>query len=118
MHNEIRMCVGDGAEHVQKQADPRFQAKHALVTVLVDSLALDVLENQIGLAGRGQAGIDQFRYVRMRQPAEDTALAFESLLATLPRQRNVQKLDRYPALEPTVAALGKPDAAHPALADG
>ena len=74
-------------------------------------LAVDVLEHEIRLAGRRDAGVDQMRDVRMAQPREDGAFAPEPLLAGAADQRDVQQLDRGASLEAAVAALGEPDAA-------
>ena len=63
------------------------------------------------------AGVDQVRDVRMRQPGEDGAFAPEPLFAGAADQRDVEQLDGRAALEAAVAALGQPDAAHAALAD-
>ena len=63
------------------------------------------------------ARIDEVRDVRVRQLGEDVAFAPESLLAGAAHQRNVQQLDRRTSFEAAVAALGQPDAAHPALTD-
>ena len=52
-----------------------------------------------------------------RQPGEDVAFAPEPLFARAAHQRDVQQLDRGASFEAAVAALGQPDAAHPALAD-
>ena len=88
-----------------------------LVAVAVDGLTVDVLEDEIRLARRRHARIDEARDVRVRDPGEDVAFAPEPLLAGAAHQRDVQQLDRRAPLEAAVAALGQPDAAHPALAD-
>ena len=75
-----------------------------------------MLENEIRLSLRRDARVEKFGDVRMRQPAEDAALAFESLRAAAARERNTEELDRRLALEASVAALREPDAAHSALA--
>ena len=88
-----------------------------LVAVAVDVLAVDVLEHEIGLAGRRDAGIDEVRDVRVGQAGEDGAFATEALLARAADERDVQQLDRRAPLETAVAAFGEPDAAHPAPPD-
>ena len=80
-------------------------------------LAVDVLEDEIRLARWRHTGIDEVRDVRMGQPGEECAFAPESLFAGAADQRDVQQLDRRASFEAAVAALGQPDAAHPALAD-
>ena len=86
-------------------------AERALVAVAVDGLPVDVLEDQIGLAGRRDAGVDEVRDARMAEAREDGAFAPEALFAGAADQRDVQQLDRRAALEPAVAAFGEPDAA-------
>src|SRR5690348_9114994 len=51
----------------------------------------------------------------MGQTAENTALAFESFLAALAHQRQVEELHCDSALESPVGALRQPHAAHAAL---
>ena len=88
-----------------------------LIAVAVDVVAFNVLENEIGLSGVRHSGVDQFRDVRMRQTAENDALALESFLAGLPHQRDVEKLHRDFPLKSSVVSFRQPDAAHAALAD-
>ena len=80
-------------------------------------LAVDVLEHEIRLAGRRDAGVDEVRDARVAQPGEDGAFAREPLFAGAADQRDVQQLDRGASLEAAVAALGEPHAAQPALSD-
>jgi hypothetical protein len=54
----------------------------------------------------------------MRQAGEDASLTTEAFSAAAAEEREVQELDRRPALESPVAALGKPDGAHSALGYG
>ena len=79
-------------------------AEPLLVAVAVDVAAVDVLEHQVRLSGAGDAGVDQPRDVRMREPREDRAFALEALLAGAADQRRVQQLERGAALEAAVAA--------------
>ena len=76
------------------------------VAVAIDALAVDVLEHEVGLAERRDAGIEEVRDVRMAQPRQDAAFAPEALLAVAADQAGVQQLDRGHALEAAVAALG------------
>jgi hypothetical protein len=108
---------GDGLEHVEKQFETCLDAQPLLVAIAVDGLAVDVLEDEIGLAGWRHAGVDQVRDVRMGEPGEDVPFAPESLFAGAADQRDVEQLDRGPAFEAAVAALREPHAAHPALPD-
>ena len=83
---------------------------------MVDALAVHVFENEEGLAQRRHSGVDQVRDVGMTQPREDASLALEPRLAVATDQAGVQQLDgRFP-FEATVAAIGKPDLTHAAIA--
>src|SRR5690242_74291 len=55
--------------------------------------------------------------MRMREPAQEAALPLESLLAAAAHQSDVQKLDRYAAVESPVTALPEPYATHSSLSD-
>ena len=117
MHHEVRVGVGNSGQDAQKQTDPRRDVEATIVTVDVDVLAFDVLEDDIGLAGWRDAGVDQVGDRRMRQPREDRAFANEPFFSTAPNERGVEELDRRRALESPVAAAGQPHAAHAARAD-
>ena len=91
-----------------------------VVAVAIDRLAVDVLEDEVRLAARRDAGVDQPGDVRVGQPREQAAFAPEPLLAARragAHQREVQQLDRGAALEAAVRALGQPDRAHAAVPD-
>ena len=117
VHDEVRVRVRDRRQDVQKQADTRGDAELSAVAVAVDLLAVDVLQHQKGLADRREAGVDEMRDVRVRQPREDVALSRETLFAGVADQRGVQQLHGDPALESAVAAFGQPHASHASLAD-
>ena len=53
----------------------------------------------------------------MREAGEDGALALETLSPRVPEQRYAQNLDRGAALEPAIAPLRQPNAAHSTFAD-
>ena len=110
------MRVRDRGEHIEKQAQTCVDVEPPAVAVAVDAFALDEVQDQVRLARRRDAGVDQPGDVRMREPGEDVAFAAETLFAGPPDQRGVQELDRDLALEAPVAAAGEPHAAHAALA--
>ncbi len=117
VHDEIGMSMGDGCQHVEKEPQARLGAEPAIVTVAIDALAIDVLEHEVGLAGRRHAGIDQVRDVRMPHARQDRTFAPEPLFAGSADDGGIQQLDCGQSFEPAVAALRQPDAAHAALAD-
>ena len=116
MHDQVRMRMRDRGEHIEKQSQTPLHVKPPAVTIVVDPFTLDEVQDQVRLARRRDACVDQSRDVRMREPGQDIAFAAEALLAGLPDQRGVQELDRYLALEAPVAAPGEPHATHAALA--
>ena len=115
--DQVGVGVRDRRLDVQEEADACLDAEPLVVAVAIDVLAVDVLEHEVGLTGPRDAGVDQPRDVGVRQLGEDRAFAAEPGLPFPPEQRRVQQLDRGAALEAAVAALGEPDAAHPALVD-
>jgi len=117
MHDQVGVRVGDRLQHVEKQANARLDPLRLLVTVAVDGLTVDVLENEVRLAHGRYARIDEASDVRVRHLCEKIAFAPESLLAVAPHQRDVQQLDGHAPFEAAITALRQPDAAHSALAD-
>ncbi len=85
VHDQVGVRVGDRRQHVEEQPHARLDAQAPRVAVAVDALAVDVLEHQVRLAVRRDAGVDQLRDVRVAQPGEDAALAPEALLAVAAR---------------------------------
>jgi hypothetical protein len=83
----------------------------------IDAYALDVLQNEKGLPGRGYSGIEQQGDVRVGQARQKRALAPESLLTGRIEQRQVDELEGNRSFESPVAAAGKPDHAHAAHTD-
>jgi hypothetical protein len=117
VHDQVHVRMRHRCEHVKKQADTHFHVQPALVTVAIDMLALNIFQDEIELPGRGYAGVKEFCDGRMRESPKNAALAPESLLTAAAHQRNVEKLDRNPALEAAITALGQPDASHSTVAD-
>ena len=88
-------CAWATADSTSRNSRMRASMSSAsLVAVPVDVPAVDVLEHQVGLPGRRDAGVDQPGDVRMREPGEDRAFALEALLAGAADQRGIQQLDR------------------------
>jgi len=88
------------------------------MAVLVDRLAVDVLQHQVGLRAVGHdAGVQQPRDVRVRQAREDAALALEARRVAVAEQARAQELDRDLALVAAVRAPRQPHGAHAAVAD-
>ena len=117
VHDQIRVRVLDGFEHVQEQAEPGVHVQPVLVAIAIDGQPLHVLEHEIRLTRRRHARVEEPGDVGMREPREDVAFALEPLLAGAPHERHVQQLDGRVSREAAVAALRQPDAAHPAVPD-
>lgn len=105
------MRMRDGAEHVEKERNPRAHAEPAIVAIFIDRLALDELEYQVRLAVGRDAGIDEVGDVGMGDPGEDGGLATESGLR--PVETGRQQVDGCESFELSIAALGEPDDPHP-----
>ena len=101
VHDQVRVRVRDGGEHVEEEAQPRLDAEAVRVAVAVDRLALDVLEHEVGLARaatrprrarRAMCGcVRRARMLPSRRkrssPARPTRLALRSLTAARPSKR-------------------------------
>jgi len=53
----------------------------------------------------------------MNETGEYSALAFESFLAALPHERDVEEFHRYSPFKSSVVSFRQPDAAHAPLTD-
>src|SRR5215469_2065703 len=111
----MRMC--NRGQNIEKQSHASFDTQLALLAILVDGKAVDIFENEIGLAMRCNARIQQFGNMRMAQPAENAALALKALFGCRAGQRDIHKLDRSLSFESPIAALGEPHRSHAPLAD-
>ncbi len=115
--DEVGVGVRHAVEDIEEQAQPGLDRERVLVRVAIDGQAVDQLDDQVGLAGRRDAGIHQMGDARVLQPREDRAFAAEPLLAGAADQREIQQLDGGTALEAPIAPLGEPDAARSAFAE-
>ncbi len=105
-------------QDVQHQRQPLRGGQREALAVLVDGLAVDVLQHQVRLGAVGHdAGIEQARDVRVRQARQDAALALEARRVAVAEQARAQELDRHLALVAAVVAARQPHGAHAAVAD-
>ena len=72
------MGVRNCAKNIQKDLDSSLHAQTALVAILINLFPLHMFKNEIGLSTSSHAGVNQFRDVRMRQLAENSAFPPES----------------------------------------
>ena len=114
----LRVGVGHRVHHVQEEADARVDGEVVGLAVAVDAVAVDVLQHQEGLPHGRDARVHELGDVRVAQAGQDRALAAEAGLGLGAEQAGVEELDRGHALEASVTAVGQPDGAHAALADG
>src|SRR6266568_2541167 len=111
------MCLPYGMQCIQEQPDACSDVEPILVTVAVNMVALNILENQKRLAGQGHTCVNQFRYVGMCQATQNAAFAREPLFAALPHQREIENFHRYAPLKSSVVSFRQPDGAHSPIAD-
>ena len=117
MDDEVGVRVRHGGEHVEEEAQAGLDVERPVVAPAVDRLACHRLEDQIGLAGRGDAGVDELRDVRVFQARQDRPLAAEAGGARGAEERGGEQLDGGRPLEAPVVAPRQPDAPHPAGAE-
>ena len=65
MHHEVGVRVGDRVTHLQQELYARRGAKAPGARIGVNGNAVDELEDQVGLAGSRDAGVEQVRDVGM-----------------------------------------------------
>src|SRR6185436_11487551 len=112
MDHEIRVSVTDGSEHVQEEPDTRVDPQASLHDELVDGLSLDVLEHQVWLAARRDAGIEQSGDSRVSESGEHRAFVAKASLSGCAEEREVEQLHGGLALEPAVGSAGEPHRSH------
>ena len=117
VHDEIRVCTGDGIEHIEHETHAIIGRDSPAVTVFVDTDAFHVLEHEIGLTDLADSGVEQARDVGMRELGEDVALAAESVFRTAADQCKIEQLDCHLPLESTIGPVCEPDLPHAATAD-
>src|ERR1700689_4118731 len=84
------------------------------LTVLVDRLALDVLEDQVGLPVLAHTGVEEPGDVGMGQSREEVRLVPDLCGGQLTESAAFEQLDGGVALECLIAATPQPDASHSA----
>src|SRR5690606_29534198 len=100
--------VADRVEHCEENPHALANAETRLVAVLLDGTAMDMLQDQVRLAVRRDACVDQVRNVRMLQSGKDATFTDEALLGRSADQPGIQKLDRGFAFVPSVAPVSQP----------
>ena len=118
VHHQLRVGGGHRLHHVDEQPQAAFDIEPAVVAPAVDGLAAHQFQHQVGLAAiavAGHPGVEQARDVRVFQPRQDAAFAFEALAGLGAVQAPVHQLDGGLAVVAAVAAPRQPDAGHAAF---
>ena len=117
MDDQVRVCVSNGVQHVQEQANARFRPQAAPVTVTIDRFTVHVFQHEIRLAERRDTGINQPGDVGMSETGQDAAFPPEPFSARPADQGGIQKFDGGPAFESAVTSARQPHGAHSAVAN-
>jgi hypothetical protein len=117
MHDEVCVRVCDGVGHLQEQLEPRRNVQPVRVGIVVDARAVDVLEDQKGLARGRDAGIEEPGDVRVSDPREQRAFTRESPTRDGVEYGEVEQLQRDVALELPIAPARQPHGPHPPHAE-
>ncbi len=116
MQNQIAVRRLDRRQNLEKEPYACPDPEVVRVAVAIDRLALDQLEDEVGLTALGDTRVEQASDIGMRELGENAAFAAKSFGAAACNQREIEKLDRHPACEAAIAAMGQPHAAHFPLA--
>src|SRR5262249_4308596 len=117
MHDQVGVRVRHCIEHILEKPDPRLNMQLAHVAVAINRLALNVLQNEIGLARSRYSSVQKIRNVGMREPPEYGAFPLKAFLASVANQSDIQELDSRTPREPSIGPLGQPDTSHSPLPD-
>ena len=109
--------VRDGLHDLEEQAHASTHVQPFLLAVRADGPAGDVFQRQIGPAFRRHARIVEPRDVRVFERGQDVALTSHARDEVGPPGA-IRQLQGDLALQQAVGALGQPDGAHAACADG
>ena len=64
MHDQVLVCVLDGAADIEEQLQALAQSELLAIAVAIERLAVHVLHHEVGIALVGLARVDQPRDVR------------------------------------------------------
>ena len=120
MNDQLAVCVGDGVDDLQKQAQPSAQVERLAIVARaamdVERPARDVFEREVRLAIVGEARIVESCDVRMIQRSEDRTLACHALCEAGVRN-DMWQLERHRPIDQTVDPFREPHRAHAAAAE-
>ena len=112
MNHQVGVGVLHGVHHLAQQAHTGGGIQGAVGGRLGDGRAFHVLQRHVGLPVVGNTGVVQAGDVRVDQPTQDVALAFEALDQHAAAQAEHRQLQRHVALELAVGTRGQPHLAH------
>ena len=78
MHDHVAVRVIDGATDLHEEREPVGDGQRAIAAVAIDRHAVDQLHDEVRMAVRRAAAIEQARDPRMREVREDLALLLEA----------------------------------------
>lgn len=117
MDDQPAVGVLDGLADAQKETQPLFEPQPSAVAPVGQRLALDVFEDEVGVAVVGEAAVEQAGDARVLEPGEDPALEQEALGERAAGERRRQQLERHLLLPGAVRPLGETDHSHAAAAE-
>ncbi len=107
-----------GMADVGEQRQPRGKVEPVRAGILGDGHAFDQFQRDVGLAGVGDAGVDQAGDVGMPKLQQGTAFVLEAAARIGTVQAAMQQLQRHALGHPFDIALGLEHGGKAALADG
>jgi hypothetical protein len=116
MHCQLAVCIRHRTGHLREQAQPRLDVEMVVAAILIDTLALDVLDGEIRLPVCRDARIVQVRDVRMGQCRKNLAFPRHALREPRAPPPAVRQLQRHRPIDQAIGALGQPDHPHAAAA--
>ena len=112
--HQLRVGVGDGARHLQEDAQARVDEQALRLDVFVDRAALDVLEREVGLSHGRHARVVEPGDVRVAEARQDLAFARHAVGETRQTPGASRQFQRHWPVQQAVSALGEVHLAHAA----
>ena len=78
MHDEVGVRMRHRVTYLEKESKPLVNGQSIRLGVLIDPRAVDELQDEVRLARRRDARVEQPRDVLMRKPREQRSFASES----------------------------------------
>ncbi len=117
MDHQIAVGEIDRRDDLEHQSQAILEREAALGAPFGDGLAEDELEGEVGASVRRQTTIDQLRDAGVIEARQDPPLGEETRHDLVAVEPALEELQRDPALESAVGALGEEDLAHAAATE-